>query len=85
MTEKITVSVYIPGINKNCEFAVPCNLSVRETIKLMKKIITEEYWGNVLNSESRLSLMRISDHEVLNDSFSFAQLGISNGERMIFV
>lgn len=85
MTEKITISVYIPGINKNCEFAVPYNLSVREAIKLMKKIITEEYWENVPSSESRLSLMRISDREVLNDSFSFAQLGISNGEKMIFV
>lgn len=85
MTEKITISVYVSGINKNCEFVVPSGMSVRESIKLMKKIIIEEYWGDVPNSERRLSLMRISDCEVLNDSFSFAQLGISNGERMIFV
>lgn len=85
MTETIILSVYVPGINKNCEFAVPKNLSVRETIKLMKKIITEEYWGDVSIPERKLNLMRISDCEVLNDSFSFAQLGITNGERMIFV
>lgn len=85
MTEKITVSVYVLGINRNCEFTVPSSLSVREAIKLMKKIIIEEYWGTAPNSEHKLSLMKISDCEVLNDAFSFAQLGISNGEKMIFV
>jgi len=85
MTEKITLSVCVLGINKNCDFSVPINMSVREAIKLMKKVITEEYWGNSPMPESRINLMKLSDLEVLNDSLSFAQLGISSGERLIFV
>ncbi len=85
MTEKITLSVCVLGINKNCEFSVPLNMSVREAIKLMKKVITEEYCGNSPMPENRLNLMKLSDCEVLNDSLSFAQLGIANGEKLIFV
>lgn len=85
MTEKITLSVFVLGIGKNCDFSVPLNMSVREAIKLMKKVIIEEYWGNSPMPEKRLNLMKFSNLEVLNDSLSFAQLGISSGERFIFV
>lgn len=85
MTEKLTFSVYVPGINETCDFSVPADMSVRESVKLIKKLLMEEYWGNVPASQSRGCLMKMSDATVLNDALSFAQLGISSGERLILV
>jgi hypothetical protein len=80
---KIPVSVWIPAISHSHEFLIPANMSVKDVIILMAKIIISEY--GISDDLSDISLLDQSDGKALNFDCSFQQLGIANGAKLILV
>jgi len=80
---KISVSVNVPAIGHSHEFLIPKTMAVRNVIQLMVSILASEY--GVSNSISDITLIDESDGKALKAEFSFSQLGVSDGTKLILI
>ena len=85
MTSLTNISVFFPSVNNTYDFSVPSNMSIKIVCSLIMKIMTEEYSGILNSSTLKHSLLVKKTGEMLNESLSLMQLGIRNGEHLIFV
>lgn len=80
---KISVTVMIPALNHTYEFMVPNNMSVRDVQQLMIRILSSEY--GILDKSTDVMLFDMEDGNVLRLECSFAQLGISDGAKLLMI
>ena len=71
---KISITVRIPALDITCDFTVPCNMSVKNAVNLIIRILNSEY-----------GMFDTSDSKVLRPECSFAQLGIFDGARLLLM
>lgn len=81
--EKISITVKIPALDNTYDFIVPNNMSVRNAQNLIIRILNSEYGVSSKNSDAMLFDM--SDRTALRLECSFAQLGISDGAKLILI
>jgi len=80
---KVSINVNTPAIGQQHEFLVPDNMTVRDVIALMAKILASEY--GVSSDTADLTLFDNSDSSVLDFEYSLSQLGISDGAKLILL
>lgn len=81
--EKISVTVKIPALGSTYDFIVPNNMSIRNAQNLMIRILNSEY--GISDTNANVMLYDLSDNTALRLECSFAQLGISNGAKLLMV
>lgn len=81
--EKLSVTVNIPALSGIYDFIVPSNMSVRDIIYLMLRILGSEY--GVSENISDVSLFDAIDGSMLRLECSFSQLNISDGSRLVLM
>lgn len=81
--EKISITVKIPALNHTYDFIVPDHMSIRNAQNLMIRILNSEYGISDKNTDAMLFDM--DDNTVLRLDCSFAQLGISDGARLLLI
>lgn len=85
MVHTINISVFSPGTNNLYDFSIPSNMCVRNAVNLIVKILSEEFIGIEDNGRLKHSLLKASTGEMLNETLSLSQLGVSNGEKLILI
>ena len=75
---KISITVRIPALDITCDFTVPCNMSVKNAVNLIIRILNSEY--GISESCNNAMLFK-----VLRPECSFAQLGIFDGARLLLM
>ena len=81
--EKISISVRIPALDNTYEFIVPRNMSIKDAQNLMIKILNSEY--GISNANTDVILFDLNDNAALRLECSFAQLGISDGAKLLMI
>ena len=81
--EKISITVKIPALDCTCDFIVPNNMSVGNAQNLMVRILSSEY--GISKTSNDVMLFDLSDHTALRAECNFAQLGISDGARLLLI
>lgn len=81
--EKISVTVRIPALGGTYDFIVPGSMAVRDVQQLMIKILVSEY--GVSDNISDLMLFGMEDGKALRPECSFAQLGVSDGAKLLLI
>ena len=81
--ERVSVTVRIPALDGSYDFIVPDNMAIRDAQSLMARILESEY--GVSWKVSDLTLLDMSDGEVLRLECSLKQLGVSDGARLMLV
>jgi len=81
--EKISITVKIPALGNTYDFIVPNNMSVRNAQNLMIRILNSEYGISDVNTD--VMLFDLSDNAALRLECSFAQLGISDGAKLLMI
>lgn len=81
--EKVAVTVRIPALDNTFEFVVPNNMSVRNTLKLMLRILRSEY--GISASANGIMLFDMRDQNALPPDCSFAQLDICDGAKLLMI
>lgn len=81
--EKISITVKIPALGSTYDFIVPSNMSIRNAQNLMIRILNSEYGISDVNAD--VMLFDLNDHAALRLECSFAQLGISDGAKLLMV
>ena len=81
--EKIAITVEIPALGSAYEFIVPANMSIRNAQNLMIKILNSEYGISDVNTD--VMLFDLNDSVALRLECSFAQLGISDGAKLLMI
>ena len=81
--EKVSVTVQIPALHSSYEFIVPNTMEVEDVQKLMLKILGSEY--GISQDSSDVRLFQVKDGKVLCLKNSFAQLGISDGDKLVLM
>lgn len=81
--EKISITVKIPALGSTYDFIVPSNMSIRNAQNLMIRILNSEYGISDVNAD--VMLFDLNDHVALRLECSFAQLGISDGAKLLMV
>lgn len=81
--EKISVTVKIPALGSTYDFIVPSNMSIRNAQNLMIRILNSEY--GISNVNTDVMLFDLNDNAALRLECSFAQLGISDGAKLLMV
>ena len=81
--EKISITVKIPALGDTYDFIVPNNMSIRNAQNLMIRILNSEYGISDVNTD--VMLFDINDNAVLRLEYSFAQLGISDGAKLLMI
>ena len=81
--EKISVTVRIPALGSTYDFIVPSNMSIRNAQNLMIRILNSEY--GISNVNTDVMLFDLNDNAALRLECSFAQLGISDGAKLLMV
>lgn len=81
--EKISISVKIPALNNTYDFIVPNNMSIMDAQELMIRILNSEY--GIIDKSSDVMLFDMSDNTALRLECSFAQLGISDGAKLLLM
>lgn len=85
LVDKISINIKVVGLNVDHNFLIPREMSVHDAVDLIVKALCEEYPEVNNNMLDGHSLMQISSGRMLNQSCSFKQLGIVQGERMILI
>lgn len=83
MNRQIVLTVYAAGLNQAYDFQIPAGMGIGTAILLIQKILVEEYKGVLFPSREKLNLIRAETGKVLNDTCSFLQAGIREGETCI--
>lgn len=81
--EKISITVKIPALGSTYDFIVPNNMSVRNAQNLMIRILSSEHGISDSNTDAMLYDMK--DNTALRLECSFAQLGISDGAKLLMI
>lgn len=81
--EKISISVRIPALSNTYEFMVPSNMSIRNALYLMIKILSSEY--GISEKRTDVMLFDTNDNSALRMECSFTQLGISDGDKLLLM
>lgn len=81
--EKISITVRIPALDNTYDFIVPNNMSVQNVQNLIVKILSSEYGISTTNND--VMLFDTSDNKALRLECSFAQLGISDGAKLLML
>lgn len=81
--EKISVTVKIPALGSTYDFFVPNNMSIRNAQNLMIRILNSEYGISDVNTD--VMLFDLNDNTALRLECSFAQLGISDGAKLLMI
>lgn len=81
--EKISVTVKIPALCSTYDFIVPNNMSIRNAQNLMIRILNSEYGISDVNTD--VMLFDLNDNAALRLECSFAQLGISDGAKLLMI
>ena len=81
--KKISVTVKIPALGSTYDFIVPSNMSIRNAQNLMIRILNSEY--GISNVNTDVMLFDLNDNAALRLECSFAQLGISDGAKLLMV
>ena len=81
--EKISVTVKIPALGSTYDFIVPSNMSIRNAQNLMIRILNSEYGISDVNTD--VMLFDLNDNAALRLECSFAQLGISDGAKLLMI
>lgn len=80
---KIPVAVSIPAIGQCHDFLIPATMAVRDVIKLIVNILVSEY--GVSNNISDIALFDEKDRKIMRTEYSFQQLGVTAGAKLILV
>lgn len=86
MAEKISVYVYVPGLNVTHNFLVPDDMAMAKVVDLVVEILGDEYPG--APSSGRLSrhfFLKGDTGEALKEGCSLKQYGAVNGEHLVLV
>lgn len=81
--EKIAITVEIPALNGTYDFVVPSNMSIRNAQNLMIRILNSEY--GISDQSTNAILFDKEDNTALRLECSFAQLGISDGAKLLLI
>ena len=81
--EKIAVTVKVPALDNVYEFLVPNSMPVKNVLSLMVRILSSEY-GISDNSEG-LMLFDMNDQAALSPEYTFEQLGICDGAKLLMI
>lgn len=81
--EKISITVEIPALSGTYDFIVPCNMSIRNAQNLMIRILNSEY--GISDQSGDVMLFDKEDNKALRMECSFAQLGISDGAKLLLI
>lgn len=81
--EKIAITVEIPALNGTYDFVVPSNMSIRNAQNLMIRILNSEY--GISDQGTGAMLFDKGDSKALRLECSFAQLGISDGTKLLLI
>lgn len=81
--EKISIVVEIPALSGSYDFIVPCNISIRNAQNLVIRILNSEY--GISDQSTDATLFDREDNKVLRQECSFAQLGISDGAKLLLI
>lgn len=81
--EKISVTVKIPALGSTYDFIVPNNMSIKNAQNLMIRILNSEY--GISDSNTDAMLYDMTDNTALRLECSFAQLGISDGAKLLMI
>ncbi len=81
--EKISITVKIPALDNTYEFIVPNNMSIRNAQNLMIRILNSEY--GISDKSTDVMLFDMDDNTALRLECSFAQLGISDGAKLLLI
>ena len=81
--EKISITVKIPALGSTYDFIVPNNMSIRNAQNLMIRILNSEY--GISDKTTDVMLVDMNDQQALRLECSFAQLGISDGAKLLLI
>lgn len=81
--EKISITVKIPALGSTYDFIVPNNMSIRNAQNLMIRILNSEY--GISDKTTDVVLVDMNDQQALRLECSFAQLGISDGAKLLLI
>lgn len=81
--EKIAITVEIPALHGTYDFVVPSNMSIRNAQNLMIRILNSEYGTSDQSTDA--ILFDKEDNTALRLECSFAQLGISDGAKLLLI
>lgn len=80
---KISVTVKIPALDQTHDFIIPDNMSVCEGQQLMISILNSEY--GISDRSTDVMLFDMKEGCALRLECSFAQLGISDGAKLMMM
>lgn len=81
--EKISITVKIPALDSTCDFIVPNNMSIKNAQTLMIRILSSEY--GISDKSNDVMLFDMNANTALRLECSFAQLGISDGAKLLLI
>lgn len=81
--EKVAVTVKVPAMDNTYEFIVPNNMSVKDVLELMIRILSSEY--GISNNSNDAMLFDLNDQLALPPENSFDQLGICDGAQLLMI
>lgn len=85
MVEKLSLNVQIVPLNLEHNFLIPSDMSIENATLLIAKTILDEYPGVKYNALPQNMLIQASSGKVLTSNYSFKQLGIIQGEKIILI
>ena len=80
---KISITVRVPALNETYDFIVPQSMSIKNAQNLMIRILNLEY--GILDINTDVMLVNLYDNLALRLECSFAQLGISDGAKLLMI
>ena len=81
--DKIYVTVKIPALGNTYDFIIPNNMSVKNAQNLMIRILNSEY--GISDTQKDVMLFDMDDNTALRLECSFAQLGITDGAKLLLI
>lgn len=85
MVDKISLNVKFAGLNVEHSFLVPSEMNVTDATNLIVQALSIEYPGTRGSVPGSHMLLQTTSGKVLNQTCSFRQLGIVQGEKMILI
>ncbi len=85
MVDKISINVSVLSLNVQHNYLIPEDMSISDAITLIAQTISDEYPGVKKSAMGKNRLICASNGKTLDPSFSFKQLGIVSGEKVVLV
>lgn len=81
--EKISITVKIIALDNSYDFIIPSSMCVKDALDLIIRILNSEYGISDKNTDTML--FDTMDNTLLRSECSFAQLGISDGAKLLLI